>query len=253
MGHPLILLVTTGALAGFIDSVAGGGGLITLPVLSIVLLPGAHAIGTNKIVGSVGALTAWIVYARKRPLPWKAALGFVLSISLGSALGSHLTPFLPPKLFRILLLIVCPLILVVVWRKDSWILSDDHSGPVRPKGRVLWATLLAGLACGFYDGAFGPGGGTFMLLALLFVVKLPLIAALGVSKFANTVSAGVALVSYGVGGYVHVKEGLTMALGMFVGAFAGSHWASRSAVRVVRPMLVVAVCLLLARLLLSNR
>ncbi len=99
--------------------------------------------------------------------------------------------------------------------------------------------------CGIYDGAFGPGGGTFMLLALLLIAKLPLFLALTLSKLANTVSAGTALFSFSMQGAVDYRLGGMMALTMTLGAFLGSRLASNHAMKIVRPALVVVVSILL--------
>ena len=87
-------LAGAGLIAGFIDSIAGGGGLITLPALTLVLGPGAPAVGTNKIVGTVGALAALIVYRRKKAVPVNKAMGFMVGIIVGSFTGSRITPYL---------------------------------------------------------------------------------------------------------------------------------------------------------------
>lgn len=245
------LLVVAGYAAGLIDSMAGGGGLITLPVLSLRLGPGAHAIGSNKIVGVSAALVALIVYARAGHFRWKNGLLFCVCVMFGSAIGSHLSPYCPVEVFRWLLIALAPVILWIVWRKDRWVeveLRVHRHDLSQSRGHHL-ALAVSGLACGFYDGAFGPGGGTFMFLALLFVVRMPLMTALATSKLANTISAGTALVSYAAGGYVHWLEGTLVAVGISVGAWQGSRWASRKSTAIVRPMLLVAVVLLLAKLL----
>ena len=235
-----LLLIFAGVVAGMIDSIAGGGGLITLPVLSHVLSPGAHAIGTNKIVGMMGALIAFLVYLKHQPLHLKKGLAFVLAIGAGSLLGSLCSPLVPKIYFRYLLVAICPVVLYVVWNKQFLIQEvKEHVS------RSLLALIAAGVGVGFYDGFFGPGGGTFMLLALLWGVRLPLFEALLLSKLANTVSAGVSLVSYGMQGYVHPKAGIIMAVGMTAGGFVGASFASKKAEKVVRPVLVLVVVLLL--------
>jgi uncharacterized membrane protein YfcA len=240
-----LVLVVGGLVAGFMDSIAGGGGLITLPILSLVLEPGAHAIGTNKIVGTTGALIALIVYARRSKLKWREGLRFVLSVGVGSSMGAQLTPILPAEFFRWFLIFIAPVVLYFVWGKDRWV----HTESATQAPTQGWKLLLVGLACGFYDGAFGPGGGTFMLLGLLVVVRLPLMDALAVSKLANTLSAGVSWATYGSKGYVHLPEGFTMAIGMGVGAWIGSQLASRRAAQIVRPTMLVAVSLLILKLI----
>ncbi|MBS1959090.1 MAG: sulfite exporter TauE/SafE family protein [Bdellovibrionales bacterium] len=234
-----MLLLFAGFAAGCIDSIAGGGGLITLPVLSSVLEPGAHAIGTNKIVGAMGALIAFVVYLRKHPLNLKRGFSFVASVGVGSLIGSLLSPMVSKIYFRYFLIAACPMVLWVVWNKQLFLQEvKDHAS------RPLAVLIIAGILVGFYDGFFGPGGGTFMLIGLLWGAKLPLFEALLLSKLANTLSASVSLVSYGVQGYVHMKQGLVMAIGMTAGGFLGASLATKRSEKVVRPVLVVVVLLL---------
>ncbi len=235
-----LLLVFAGVVAGTIDSIAGGGGLITLPVLSTVLEAGPDAIGTNKIVGTTGALIAFLVYLRKQPLNLKKGLSFVVAVGVGALLGSLCSPLLPKIYFRHLLVAACPVVLWVIWKKQEF-LSERKDRSKRSTG----ALVAAGVAVGFYDGFFGPGGGTFMLIGLIWGVRLPLFEALMLSKLANTLSAGVSLVSYGVQGYVHPRFGIIMAIGMVAGGYFGARLASKRAEKVVQPVLVLVVSILM--------
>jgi len=239
-----IILSIAGFIAGCIDSIAGGGGLITLPVLSSVLEPGAHAIGTNKIVGTSGALIAFLVYLKKHPLNLKKGMLFLSAIGIGSFLGSLCSPLVPKIYFRYLLVAICPVVLWFMMNKNIFIQEAKEHGSHMGK-KAIFALFVTGSLVGFYDGFFGPGGGTFMLLGLLWAAKLSLFEALLLSKLANTVSAGVSLVSYSYQGYVHVEQGLWMAMGMIVGGFLGARFASQRAEKVVRPVLAGVVILLL--------
>jgi uncharacterized membrane protein YfcA len=111
------------------------------------------------------------------------------------------------------------------------------------------AVVLSGLACGFYDGVWGPGSGTFMFLSLLFVAKLPLLPSLAAAKLANSASAITSLVSYAAAGHVHTHQGVVMAVGTIAGGYMGARQASASAARVVRPVLAIVVLLLMVKLL----
>lgn len=251
-----VLASFTGLLAGFIDSIAGGGGLITLPVLTLLVGAGAQAIGTNKIVGTVGALLALLVYMRKGHLPKGKSFLFAFFVVVGSCLGSRITPWIPIAWFKILLLLTCPLVLYVVWNRQLWI-STVHTYDPKVDGAFKFSPMevglripAAGLLCGLYDGMWGPGGGTFMFLGLLFIVKLPLIQAIAASKLANTGSAGIALWTFSQGGYVHWRIGFVMAAGMALGAVLGANFALKNAERIVRPVLVLVVALLLVKVFL---
>ncbi len=249
-----LFLIITGLIAGAVDSVAGGGGLITLPALSIVVGAGVVAIGTNKIVGASAAAMALWVYSRRVQLPWSTGFAFAAWIMAGSFGGSRVSPYLPPQAFTWFLVCSYPIILWTIWQKDLWIEDATKNGPKVASRRTTfmsqWLTpriILAGLACGFYDGMWGPGGGTFMLLALLLVAKLPLLPAIAASKLANTFSASTALMSYGLQGYVRPTTGLWMAAGTLLGAYIGARFASKKAALVVRPLLLAVSTALVAK------
>lgn len=242
-----LFLFFTGLVAGFVDSIAGGGGLITIPSLSLFLGLGSLTIGTNKIAGTLSALIALIVYSFKGHMDWKKGATFTFLVGLGSFLGSLVNPLVPPHWFRVFLLFTCPILLWVLWKKDLWVKAEsDHLETPAP--RTAWMVALA-LGCGFYDGIWGPGGGTFMFLSLFFVAQFPLLTSLAISKLANTTSAGVSLFNFSRQGYVNWKLGTVLSLGILFGALVGSILATRQATRLVRPVLVLVVFLLLAKVL----
>lgn len=246
-----MLLLSAGLLAGFIDSIAGGGGLVTLPVLSFLIMPGPHAIGTNKIVGTAGSLAAFLVYLRAGHMDWPRSLAFGLWVAVGSFCGSRASPLVPVEAFRWILLGACPVILYVVFHKDLWTSERLQARRKFPEGVELlfWPRLVAaGFAAGFYDGFLGPGGGTFMFLGLLFIVRMPLLAAIAGTKLVNTFSASTALATYGLGGYVHVLPGCVMASGVMVGSTLGARYANKRAAAIVRPVLGVVALLLMTKL-----
>lgn len=242
MNH--LLLSILGFLTGLIDSIVGGGGLISLPSLSIALAPGAPAIATNKIVGSTGALIALLVYAKNGHLKWKEGLAFCIVCSLGSLAGSTSAPFVSQNFFRYLLLIMCPVLLFIIWNRDAFFQEKENF--VRPHFLVFF---LCAFASGFYDGFFGPGGGTFMFLSLFLGTGFPLLTSIAISKMANTFSASTALINYSFQGYVHWKEGLIMSSGMVIGSFIGASYATKNSTKIIRPMLTLVVSLLMIKLI----
>jgi uncharacterized membrane protein YfcA len=242
LSHLLYLFV--GLITGLIDSVAGGGGLISLPFLSAMIAPGPEAIGTNKIVGATGALIALIVYARKGHLLFREGLVFCLVCALGSYCGSSLTPYVSVQFFKIFLVSVCPVILWMVWNKERFF-TDRH---VHKKPH--WILFFgAAFLSGMYDGFFGPGGGTFMFLSIYMGAGYPLLVSIAISKLANTLTASVALVNFARNGYVHWLEGSIMAAGMAVGAYIGASYNSVKAVKIVRPALTLVVVLLICKII----
>lgn len=246
--YPHLILLVAGTLAGFIDSIAGGGGLITIPTLSLFLTLGPNAIGTNKIAGTVAALLALLVYTFKGHMDWKRGWIFTLFVALGSFSGSTLAPILPSYLFRWFLFSTCPLLLWILWKKELWI---QHEVVHSPALENSFLTSVLGFACGFYDGIWGPGGGTFMFLSLFFVAKFPILTALAISKLANTTSAGVSLINFARQNYVHWTLGAWLAAGISIGSLSGSLLATRKSGHIVRPVLIIVVALLLFRVFLS--
>jgi uncharacterized membrane protein YfcA len=238
------LLALMGFLTGLIDSVVGGGGLISLPTLSLAIAPGAPAIASNKIVVTVGAVIALTVYARKVHILWKPGLAFCLVCTIGSFFGSSLAPHVSNTFFRYLMLFMCPVIIWIVWNKDTFF--KERENYIKPHTGIF---LTSALFSGFYDGFFGPGGGTFMFLSLFLGTGLPMLTAIAISKLANTLSAGTALVTYASHGLVHWREGLVMAFGMAFGSYIGASYASKAAAKIVRPMLIFIVMLLMIKLI----
>jgi uncharacterized membrane protein YfcA len=244
-----ILLALAGFIAGVIDSIAGGGGLITLPSLMLVLGTGPLAVGSNKIPGLLAAVSALVVYWRAGHLWIKTGIAFSVALFVGAWAGSLASPRLPPEAFKLLLLISVPLVLAVVFSRPLWMkrveAHRDHSDVLSRSASIRLGVL--GLAVGFYDGAWGPGGGTFMFLSLLFGAKIPLLPAIATAKLANSSSAGASLINYWRQSLVSPVEGLSVAVGSVLGAVLGARMARRAAERVVRPALVVISVLLLAR------
>ena len=234
-------------MAGFIDSIAGGGGLMTVPAFSILLGPSALAIGTNKIAGSAAAGMAFLIYARNGQFSMQKGLYFSLAVLVGSFLGSQIGSVIPAQFFQWLMLAVCPLMLVLVLKKDMIV---KEIAPHNPKTKVihLQRLLLAGFLCGLYDGVLGPGGGTLMLMALLLMTEMPLLLAIGISKFANLLSALSSLSGYALHSNVDWSVGLYYAGFATVGALVGSKLATKKAATIVRPVLVLVVTLLFIKL-----
>lgn len=233
-------------IAGFIDSIVGGGGLITLPVFTMLVGPGAPAVATNKIIATVAATTALIVYAKNGHLKLKIASAFFISVGIGTIIGSKLALHLPVEIFRYLVILVCPVFLYIILNKKHFVreqpdatLSSNH----------IHKLIISGLICGIYDGVLGPGGGTLMLLSLVIFAKLPLMVAIASSKFANVISAATALTSFSLSGVVNWPVGLNLAAFAFAGALLGSNLANKKAEKVARPLLIIVVIGLMLKLI----
>lgn len=237
------VLLAGGLVAGFIDSIAGGGGLITLPLFLTVLGPGVDAVATNKVVGATAALVAFMVYWSKGKIPWRLTLLYSAWVGLGSWIGSGLTPWIPRTWFPWIVLATLPVVLWTVFKKSLWMARSSAQ-------YSALGLAISGVVIGAYDGMWGPGGGTFMLVGLVLFGGVPVLAAVGASKFVNWVSASVAWMHFGQGGFVHLVPGTWMASGVIVGAWFGASQNSKRAGLWVRPMLVAVSVLLVLRTLL---
>lgn len=255
----IFLLFFTGLIAGLIDSVAGGGGLITIPMLSIVMGPGALAVGTNKVAAVCSSLFALWIYMRHGHVVLKGNRRFAILIGVGALIGASFSPYIPSHIYRWMLVIVCPAILFVVYRKDLWARAHVETLAPSTVNKPLFWTL--GFLCGFYDGIAGPGGGTLMFLSLYIIARVPLLAAMATAKVANLSSATVSLVTFSISGHVKWITGSCVAAGISIGAFCGAYYVQRlqgksesssnSLTRLARFALLSIATLLLLKLILT--
>jgi len=241
------LLFGAGLFAGFVDSIAGGGGLISLPVLLSVGLPPQLALGTNKLQGTFGALSAACNYVRKDKTTFSelyigiaftfvgAMLGAWAIQQLNAAFLKHLIPFL--------------LLSVLVYTLLSKKLGHEARQAIMPR-RLFY--LIFGLGLGFYDGFFGPGTGSFWTAAYLVFMGLQMTRATGYTKVMNFTSNIVALAVFVANRNVLYSVGLTMALGQIIGARIGSNLAIRNGARFIRPFFLTIVFITLARMIYVN-
>ena len=241
-GH--LAALAGGLLAGTIDAIAGGGGLITVPTLLAVGLPPHLALGTNKVQSTCGVATAMLRYRHGglvRLRDWKLAIAFT---ALGAAAGSALIQRLSPGLLG--WLIPALLVAILVWTLLSPDLGD-RARPARVKPSVLQPA--AGTVIGFHDGFFGPGTGTFWALTLVGLGGLDLRRATAATKVMNFTSNLVAAVLFVAAGQFVVSVALAMTAGQVVGSLVGAHLVLKRPPRFIRWVLVASVTATAARLL----
>ncbi len=239
-----LLLALAGFSAGFVDSIAGGGGIISLPALLAVGLPPHVALGTNKLQASFGTAFAAGNYAR-RGLLERSRLGLAVACTAAGALtGAMLVASLPSTWLRRLVPWLLVAIFVHVVRSPR--LGDS---PRRPRMGPTVFSVLFGLSLGFYDGFFGPGTGSFWTVALLALRGLALPQATAQTKVMNLTSNVVALAWFATHGDVMWRLGLGIAAANVAGALAGSSLAMEKGARLIRVFFLLAVAATLARLL----
>ncbi|HUN23709.1 MAG TPA: TSUP family transporter [Anaerolineales bacterium] len=243
----LVLLGFFAFLAGFVDSIAGGGGLIQLPALLYLRadLPIASILGTNKSVSIFGTSIATLQYGRKVSVPWKTLWPGCVAAFAGSFVGARLVSGLDSNWVRpfvALMLIVVGL--YTVFRRD---LGEQHAPRFGENGQ-RWAALLVGAAIGFYDGIFGPGTGTFLMFAFIGWLGFSFLVASGAAKAYNLASNLAAVLAFGWSGHIVWQVTLPMALCNIAGAFIGSRLAIRRGSQFVRRLFLLAVLAVIVKL-----
>ena len=241
------LLVVTAFAAGFVDSIAGGGGLIALPVMLMIGASPVEALSTNKLQGTFGAATAALSYGRAGHVDlwsqrWPALLSFLASIA-----GAALITVLPTEGVRSFL----PWLLIAIAAFFALRpgLSDlDRAARMRPE----IFTLAVVPVIGFYDGLLGPGTGSFFMLAFVLLAGQGLLKATAHTKLLNLASNLGALALFAVFGQIWWMTGLAMAMAQIAGARLGALLAMRKGARLIKPLLVIVSLALALRLILAN-
>lgn len=244
--HVFVTLVAVAAVAGFIDAIAGGGGLLTLPALLAAGLPPVNAVATSKLQSSLGTATAVIAYARRGQVDVKTMWPAALAAFTGGALGGLVLQHLDPAFLKW----VIPLLLVGIALYFLFAPKlPDHDRPHRVSPRAF---SLVALGIGFYDGFFGPGTGAFLVVGLMLLVGFNMVKATGSTKLLNLGSNVGALIVLALGGrYINWPLGLGMAAGGMIGGQLGAMTAIRIGPRIIRPLLVLVSLSLTAKLMLQ--
>lgn len=235
-------------LAGLIDSVAGGGGLISLPAYMAAGLSPLQAAGTNKLSACLGTVASTGRFVRERKVDWKAGIFAALGAFPGSWLGALLQQHIPQETIRLLMIVAIPLVAVVVLRKKDMegrcLVSDGFYRPM---------AFGIGLLIGFYDGLIGPGTGTFLILLFTMMLGMEAVMASGTAKIVNLTSNVAALCSYLTNEPQNVLFALALpaALCGIAGNWLGAGLTVKKGVGFIRWMLLVVLVLLLAKMVLD--
>jgi uncharacterized protein len=234
------LLVLAAFVAGFVDAIAGGGGLLALPALLLAGLDPVAALATNKLQGTFGTASATYTFWKKGRLNPTKHMTEVVMVFIGAALGVLAIAYAPTQLLSAIMPVL--LICIAVYFALSPKLTDASSKP-----RLAPAYFAFGLApaIGFYDGIFGPGTGSFFMLTLVALFGCGIVDATGRTKLFNFTSNIAALTMFAFGGKIVWTIGLAMGAAQLVGAQFGARLAIRNGASIIRPLLVV-VCIAMA-------
>jgi uncharacterized protein len=243
----LALLCAFAFLAGGVDAVVGGGGLVQLPAL-FVLLPEARAVallGTNKLSSIFGTATAAVTYSRLATIDWRTAVPASAAAFVLSVLGARAADIADEQVLRVLVLVLS--VCVGAYTLATKRLGEHHRLRLRHPVQVV-AAMGIGAAIGFYDGIFGPGTGSFLVFALVGVLGYSFLHASATAKVVNTATNAAALLYFGLTGAVLWAYGFPMAAANIAGSVVGARLAVRLGSGFVRVVFLVVLTGLITRL-----
>ncbi len=234
-------------LGSFVDAIAGGGGIITLPAYLLAGLPAHTAAGTNKLVATFGSVTASVNYLRSGKVMVRIALLSALGSLLGGFVGSRLALFIPEQTLELIMMIVLPVVaLFLTFRKDFGVEAKGNT-----LSRPMESTVAfgIGLVIGCYDGLIGPGTGTFLMLCFCGILGLDLLISGGCAKVANMASNIASAIVFAFNGKAMYSLLLPAAVCSVLGGYLGAKFAIKGGNKRIRKVMFVVLALLFVKMI----
>ena len=233
-------------LAGLVDSIGGGGGLISLPAYLFAGLPVHTAIATNKLSSACGTSLATARFIRRGLVSFRLAVPSVVAAVLGSSLGAQLSLSVSEDIMKYILFAVLPVAAFFVLNRHLF--QDEGRHAAAADRKALWICISAAFVIGMYDGFYGPGTGTFLIIAFTVFAKMTVGSANAQAKVINLTSNITSLTVFLLNGQVLIPLGLAAAVCNMAGSWIGSGLAISKGSRIVRPVILLVLALLFARI-----
>ena len=243
----IIFLFVMGFITAFVDSIAGGGGLIAVPALLSVGLSPHMVLGTNKLQGSIASVISSYEYIRSGKVNVKLIKKIIPFVILGAGLGVITVRFLPSSWLKPIIIVLLIVVLIYTFIKKDF---GKYENPKPLTTGLLTYLIILCTIIGFYDGFFGPGTGSFLLFVFLFT-GVSFVSAQANAKILNTTSNIVALIVFIKFGYVHYQYGLVMAVSGIIGAIVGTRVAVTKGSKFVKPIFFVMTVWLVLKQIIS--
>lgn len=238
-------------LAGLVDAVAGGGGLISLPAYFLAGVPAHMALGTNKLGSSMGTSISTYRYLKNGYLSGRRTIGLAAAMAavalVGSVIGSNLSLLVSEAVIKKLMMVVLPVVAFYVLRNKN--LGEELDQEPLLTRKMVMIAVGAAFLIGGYDGFYGPGTGTFLILVLTGAARMNVRSASALTKVVNLSSNVAALIIFVVNGEVNYPLGLTAGLFCVAGNFIGSGLVVQNGQRVIRPMVMIVLVLLFVKII----
>jgi hypothetical protein len=242
-----LILLPVIFLAGFVDAIAGGGGLLSVPAYLAAGLPAHFVLGNNKFSSVFGTLLSTIRYSRRKMPDYRIALPGAFFALIGSHLGTRTVLLIDPNFLNYVLIILIPGITIFTFiKKNVGIIKRD---PELSKLQVLFIASAAGVVIGFYDGFFGPGTGAFLIFGYTTVLGCDYVGANANAKIVNLASNIAATVTFLIHGKVILAIGIPAALCGIAGNWLGSRMVIRNGTKIIRPFFLLVLTLLFIRII----
>lgn len=236
-------------LAGFVDSIGGGGGLIALPAYIMGGIPVHQALATNKMSSSLGTSVAAFHYLKSGYMKWQFCIPAVIFAILGAFLGSNMSLRTDEKILSMLLLVILPLVaLYVIFGKPL----EESTERKYSLAVTVAICAISAFVIGFYDGLYGPGTGTFLMIIFSGLCNLTLKEAAGTTKAVNLTSNYISLAVFISSGQVIYLLGLCAGLCSMAGSYIGSHCFSKKGSKITRPIILCVLAIFLAKIIYEN-
>jgi len=234
-----VTLCSIGFVAGMIDAIVGGGGMLTIPSLLTAGLSPHMALGTNKLAASFGSFTASIAFYKKKlfnPKFWKYSL---YSTAAGAVIGTLIVNYLSTQFLEKALPIV--IVLTAIYTIVAKNVTKDSTELPKRDNKLFTKQIIQGLSLGFYDGVAGPGTGAFWMVSSTMLYKINILISSGLARSTNFVSNFCSLLTFIYLGHVNFILGLSIGIFIMLGAIVGSHFAIKLGSKFIRPVFAIIV------------
>ena len=234
-------------LAGLVDAIGGGGGLISLPAFLFAGLPPHMAVATNKLSSSCGTSVVTARMIKNHLIDFKLALPSILCAVIGSAIGSKLSLLIPEEVFLKAMIVILPICAFLVLNRK--IFNDEGSKEIEANLKTYLLAGTSALIIGAYDGMYGPGTGTFLIIAFTIFAKINMQAANGQAKIINLTTNITSLIVFLINGQVLIPLGLAAAACNMMGGYIGAGLAIKNGSKIIRPCIILVLTILLIKII----
>lgn len=229
-------------LAGFVDAIGGGGGLISLPAYLLAGIPAHNAIATNKLSSACGTALATGRFIKNGLVNFTLAVPSVISAIIGSYIGAYFSMRISERILSIVLLFLLPIVAFIVLNKK--IFKDNGSETIELNRKTIITTIISALVIGMYDGFYGPGTGTFLIIAFTIAANMGMKVANAQAKVINLTTNITSLTVFLLNGQVMISLGLAAAVCNMIGGYLGAGLVMKNSSKIIRPIVIMVLIIL---------